>query len=587
MSSLLSIWRVALLARKSFSKLVVATLCELGLWLLATHVLSVGVSSVMRVALPDVGILANYWLELMIGFCLAASVFFFVCRWTRRVYLHDVARQVRASILLDAVRPGSRLAGDGSIKAPASVAQRLVSEMLPVVETISTLAASVVACLILAIASPLCGFVTLACVVASTAGIAIVVKLRANDVQLTEHSLTRSLTVLVNDNLRCAGEVEQYGAGPQRNARVIADAAARSRAALSATVTVGIALAVDLAVLLAMAVLLYVRLASDVAAGQTPAFSALLAAAGAATLLIVNYRPRTIMELPVALQAVKRIDAILMADADDVADALDAEAMLSMEVVDGGGVDGGGEGLDSDGSSENASEQVDRASASADPTTFAGVLLHDVCCSIDDGHGLQGIDLAIAPGEFVSVQCDDEAERDVLCALLLRHAEPDRGIIALSGTRLASVSEDELRSTIVPVMRETALFPGSIRQNLRLGKPSAFDDELEGVLRKVGLDFVLELEDGLGTGVDEPAASRLSEDGLMRQRLGLARAILSPAKLIVMNDPTGDLGPIQEAELLRSIVALKGSRSVLFVSRTDRLERLADASYKLDGGRIH
>jgi ABC-type transport system involved in cytochrome bd biosynthesis fused ATPase/permease subunit len=220
-----------------------------------------------------------------------------------------------------------------------------------------------------------------------------------------------------------------------------------------------------------------------------------------------------------------------------------------------------------------------------DVSVFGGAEVHAVSASDIQGEVLHDVSLVVEPGSIVSVQSDDDRARAVLCGLLLGHNEADKGFVALSGARIEALSKESLRKTVVPVTRKTPLFTGTVRQNLRIGRPSASDAELVDACREAGLAAFLSEGDVLGLEVDDPSvSSRLTAE--VRQRIGLARAILSGAPLIVMNDPTGDLGPLEEARYLRNVERLAPSRAVLIVTRTDLAERIARTSFKMEDGSL-
>ena len=134
------------------------------------------------------------------------------------------------------------------------------------------------------------------------------------------------------------------------------------------------------------------------------------------------------------------------------------------------------------------------------------------------------------------------------------------------------------------VTQETHLFRDSIRKNLLIAKPDATDEELTAACRRASVhDFIQALPQGYDTPVGE-LGDTLS--GGERQRLGLARAFLHDADLMLLDEPTSNLDSLNEAIILRSLDQARAGKTVLLVSHRASTMRIADKVYSVEHGRM-
>ena len=132
--------------------------------------------------------------------------------------------------------------------------------------------------------------------------------------------------------------------------------------------------------------------------------------------------------------------------------------------------------------------------------------------------------------------------------------------------------------------QETHLFRDSIRKNLLIAKPDATDEELTAACRRTSVhDFIQALPQGYDTPVGE-LGDTLS--GGERQRLGLARAFLHDADLMLLDEPTSNLDSLNEAIILRSLDQARAGKTVLLVSHRASTMRIADKVYSVEHGRM-
>ena len=197
---------------------------------------------------------------------------------------------------------------------------------------------------------------------------------------------------------------------------------------------------------------------------------------------------------------------------------------------------------------------------------------------------LDGLSLRLDPGRRIAIVGPSGSGKSTLVHLLLRFWDAPSGSILLHGHDLAEWPSADTRARIAFAAQRAHVFTGTLRENLLLARPSASTDDLHAVLRAVRLEALVgRLPRGLDAWVGE-AGQRLS--GGERQRLALARALLRPAPLLLLDEPTAHLDALTEREVLAEIVRAGEGRATLLV--THRLVSLDafDEILVLAGGRV-
>jgi len=236
-------------------------------------------------------------------------------------------------------------------------------------------------------------------------------------------------------------------------------------------------------------------------------------------------------------------------------------------------------------------ELIDREPAVRDPAdplpapaVPAPVVLEGVTARYAAGGrpALSGFDLRLDPGARVALVGPSGAGKSTVANLLLRFLDPESGRVTIAGRDLREYRQEDVRRTFGLAGQEAHVFDSTIRENLRLARPAATDDELEAALGRAHLaDWVASLPDGLGTFVGEDG-TRLS--GGQRQRLVLARALLADAPVLLLDEPTAHLDPPTARALMDDVLDATAGRTVLLIThRPEGLERM-DEIVALDGG---
>ncbi len=215
---------------------------------------------------------------------------------------------------------------------------------------------------------------------------------------------------------------------------------------------------------------------------------------------------------------------------------------------------------------------------------FTGAAASRVGFSYREERVLDDVSLDVPAGGVVGITGRSGSGKSTLLRLFMRFWDVDEGSVSVSGRDVRSVDTANLRDLESLVTQETHLFHDSIRNNLRIARLDATDDQIEDACRKASVhDFVMSLPAGYDTPVGE-LGDTLS--GGERQRLGLARAFLHDAPFMLLDEPTSNLDSLNEAVILRSIAEERGERTVLLVSHRPSTMRIADTVVSVEDGRV-
>ena len=216
--------------------------------------------------------------------------------------------------------------------------------------------------------------------------------------------------------------------------------------------------------------------------------------------------------------------------------------------------------------------------------TFSGAKAEQVSFSYGNETILSDVSVTIPENAIVGIVGRSGSGKSTLLKLLMRFWKVQKGSVALSDRSVEEINTKNLRELESFVTQETQLFHDSIKNNLRIAKLSATDEEIEAACKKASVhDFIMTLPKGYDTPVGE-LGDTLS--GGERQRLGLARAFLHDAPFMLLDEPTSNLDSLNEAVILKSLREERAGKTVVLVSHRQSTMRIADTVYSVEHGRM-
>ncbi len=215
---------------------------------------------------------------------------------------------------------------------------------------------------------------------------------------------------------------------------------------------------------------------------------------------------------------------------------------------------------------------------------FTGAECEKVTFAYGDEIILDNLNVEIPKGKIIGVSGKSGSGKSTLLKLLMRFWNVDDGKIKISGVNINGVNTESLRENEGFVTQDTHLFHDTIENNIRLAKLSATRDEIIAACKKASVhDFIMSLPNGYETQVGE-LGETLS--GGERQRIGLARAFLHNAPLILLDEPTSNLDSLNEAVILKSLADNGGKNTVVLVSHRKSTMKICDKIYSAENGRM-
>ena len=210
--------------------------------------------------------------------------------------------------------------------------------------------------------------------------------------------------------------------------------------------------------------------------------------------------------------------------------------------------------------------------------------LKDVRFAYQEKEVLHGVSMAIPEGSFVALVGPSGSGKSTIARLIASLWDVSDGSISLGGTDIRQIPQEAYADKIAFVSQDNYLFNMSVRENIRIGRPTATDAEVEEAARQSGChDFILGLEKGYDTLVGS-SGGHLS--GGERQRISIARAMLKAAPIVILDEATAYTDPENEAVIQRSVSKLTEGKTLIVIAHRLSTVMDADKIYVIKDGQI-
>ncbi|MDX1408360.1 MAG: ABC transporter ATP-binding protein, partial [Saprospiraceae bacterium] len=231
-----------------------------------------------------------------------------------------------------------------------------------------------------------------------------------------------------------------------------------------------------------------------------------------------------------------------------------------------------------------ALQYAEVCTGTAKPTLKSGIRLVNVSYAYGDRQVLDNISVVIPSRALTTIIGTSGAGKTTLVDLIIGLYKPDNGTIYVDDTPLSEIDIKSWRRQIGYVPQEEILLHDDVMKNVCFGDPNLSRAEVEHALRAAGAwDFVRELPDGLQTSVGERG---LLLSGGQRQRIMIARALVHKPQLLILDEPTSALDPQSEQTIIDTLHRLREDYTILAISHQPALAEVADATYRLQDGKL-
>lgn len=228
--------------------------------------------------------------------------------------------------------------------------------------------------------------------------------------------------------------------------------------------------------------------------------------------------------------------------------------------------------------------QVEEVPGEEPLEAFTGAELENVIFAYKDEVILKNFDMKLMPGKITGIHGASGSGKSTALKLLMRFWDVQKGHVSVAGHDVREIPTKTLRDTQSYMTQETHLFHDSIANNIAIAKPFASREEIVEAAKKASLHhFIMSLPQGYDTQVGE-LGDTLS--GGEKQRIGIARAFLHDAPMLLMDEPTSNLDALNEGIILKSLKETCKDKTVVLVSHRKSTMNVADTVYEMAKGRL-
>ncbi|MCX2961783.1 thiol reductant ABC exporter subunit CydC [Rodentibacter caecimuris] len=197
---------------------------------------------------------------------------------------------------------------------------------------------------------------------------------------------------------------------------------------------------------------------------------------------------------------------------------------------------------------------------------------------------LTDINLQLQKGHILGIHGRSGSGKSTLLKLLMRFYDPQQGKICINGTPLGDINTASLRDNMAYITQQTYIFNDTIEENIRLAHRSATQDQIIEAAKQASIhDFIMSLPAGYQTKMTE-LGGNLSDGE--KQRIGIARAFLHNAPIILLDEPTSNLDSLNEAIILQSLRNVKADKLIILVSHRQSTMAICDQVIRIESGRM-
>lgn len=216
--------------------------------------------------------------------------------------------------------------------------------------------------------------------------------------------------------------------------------------------------------------------------------------------------------------------------------------------------------------------------------SFLDLKVNNLSFKYDEASVLNNVNLEVKRGQIVALVGPSGCGKSTLLKLLLRFYEINSGDILYNNISINDINTSSLLDNVTLVSQQTYLFDDTIKENIKIAKYDATDEEIIEAAKKASIhEFIESLPDKYDTKVGQLGDNLSAGE---KQRIGLARAFLSNAPLILLDEPTSNVDSINEGIILKSLKDQKENKSIILVSHRESTTAIADRIYRIKGGII-